>query len=93
MAYAGAMFDPTGALAAERLRRRREGGSGDVWWVEGVSDYGGKIYHGVGIIEFRDGKIWKETRYYAEPFELQDVAPKSTSLVSTVPAVRPGAVW
>jgi hypothetical protein len=23
----------------------------------------------------------------------QDVAPKSTSLVSTVPAVRPGAVW
>jgi hypothetical protein len=24
---------------------------------------------------------------------LQDVLPKSTSLVSTVPAVRPGAVW
>src|SRR5205807_10008088 len=24
---------------------------------------------------------------------LQEVAPKSTSLVSTVPAVRPGAVW
>jgi hypothetical protein len=24
---------------------------------------------------------------------LQDVPPKSTSLVSTVPAVRPGAVW
>jgi len=23
----------------------------------------------------------------------QDVAPKSTSLVATVPAVRPGAVW
>jgi hypothetical protein len=25
--------------------------------------------------------------------EPQDVAPKSTSLVWTVPAVRPGAVW
>ena len=21
------------------------------------------------LVEFRDGKIWKETRYYAEPFE------------------------
>jgi hypothetical protein len=29
----------------------------------------GKLYHGTNIIEFRDGKIWKETRYYAEPFE------------------------
>jgi hypothetical protein len=27
------------------------------------------------------------------PRPLQDVAPKSTALVSTVPAVRPGAVW
>ena len=25
--------------------------------------------YGVGRVEFRDGKIWKETRYYAEPFE------------------------
>jgi hypothetical protein len=24
---------------------------------------------GPGLIEFRDGKIWKETRYYAEPFD------------------------
>jgi hypothetical protein len=21
------------------------------------------------IVEFRDGKIWRDTRYYAEPFE------------------------
>jgi hypothetical protein len=27
------------------------------------------------------------------PHRLQDVPPKSTSLASTVPAVRPGAVW
>ena len=44
-------------------------GSGDVWVVEGRSDYSGRIYHVANIIEFRDGKIMRETRYYADPFE------------------------
>jgi hypothetical protein len=39
------------------------------WVVEIVSDYGGRIYHPVLIIELRDGKIFRDTRYYAEPFE------------------------
>jgi hypothetical protein len=35
-----------------------------------VGRYGdGPVGHGVVIFEFRDGKIWKETRYYAEKFE------------------------
>jgi hypothetical protein len=53
---------------AMRLRRVlvRDG----LWVTEGVSDYGeGRIFHGVAIIELRDGKIWRDTRYYAEPFE------------------------
>ena len=44
-------------------------GSGDVWVVEGRSDYSGRIYHVANIIEFREGKIIRETRYYADPFE------------------------
>jgi hypothetical protein len=44
-------------------------GSGDVWVVEARSDYGGRIYDVAVIIEFREGKILRETRYYADPFE------------------------
>jgi ketosteroid isomerase-like protein len=52
---------------------RRVVGSGDVWVIEGRSDYGGgQIYHVAMIVEFRDGKIWRDTRYYAEPFQAPD---------------------
>src|SRR5262245_9212258 len=38
--------------------------------VEGRSDYGGGLVsHVANVVEFRDGKIWRETRYYAQPFE------------------------
>jgi hypothetical protein len=40
-----------------------------LWVVELVSDYGGQIYNSVLIIELRGGKMWRDTRYYAEPFE------------------------
>jgi len=40
-----------------------------LWVVEIVSDYGGQIYNATLIIELRDGKVLRETRYYAEPFE------------------------
>ena len=52
------------------IQPRRVVGSGDVWVVEGRSDYGdGQISYVTDIVEFRDGKIWRETRYYATPFE------------------------
>ena len=51
---------------------RRMVGTGDVWVVEGRSDYNGRIYHVANIIEFREGKIIRETRYYADPFEAPD---------------------
>src|SRR5215208_8411225 len=52
---------------AMQLRRVivREG----LWVVEIVSDYGGRIYHPVLIIELREGKMFRDTRYYSEPFE------------------------
>lgn len=38
--------------------------------IEGRADYGGgQIAHVANIVEFRDGRIWREVRYYAEPFE------------------------
>ena len=51
------------------IELRRIVGSGDVWAVEMRSDYDGRIYHVVMIVEFRDGKIVRETRYYADPFD------------------------
>jgi hypothetical protein len=56
---------------APRIRLRRVTGSGDVWFVESVVHYAdGKVFYGVGRVEFRDGKMWRETRYYAEPFQV-----------------------
>ena len=40
-----------------------------LWVAELVSDYGGQVYDVALIIELRDGKMWRDTRYYAEPFE------------------------
>jgi ketosteroid isomerase-like protein len=48
---------------------RRITGSGDLWTVEAEGDYGGQIFHVVAILELGGGKILRETRYYAEPFE------------------------
>ena len=44
-------------------------GGGDAWTIEMRSEYDGQIYHVVLIVEFRDGKIFRERRYYAEPFD------------------------
>jgi ketosteroid isomerase-like protein len=52
------------------IQPRRVVGSGDVWVIEARSDYGeGGVFHVVMIVEFRDGRIWRDTRYYAEPFD------------------------
>jgi hypothetical protein len=41
-----------------------------LWVVEGVNDYGGGNTSDFAmILELKDGKIWRDRRYYAEPFE------------------------
>jgi hypothetical protein len=41
-----------------------------LWVLEGVNDYGGgQVYNVVVIIELKAGKMFRDTRYYAEPFE------------------------
>jgi ketosteroid isomerase-like protein len=47
---------------------RRVSGSGDVWTVETVLDYSGEVYNAVSVLEFRDGKVAKQTDYFASPF-------------------------
>lgn len=43
-------------------------GSGDLWVTEYVIDYDGKPFETVSIMEFRNGKVFHETQYFAEPF-------------------------
>jgi hypothetical protein len=41
-----------------------------LWLLEGVNDYGeGRVFTVVAIFELKDGKIWRDTRYYGEPFD------------------------
>jgi hypothetical protein len=45
----------------------------ELWVVEVVSDYGAEqVFHHVSIIELRDGKMFWDTRYNAEPFEARE---------------------
>lgn len=59
-----------GSRPPRRLSRVlvREG----LWVVEGVLDYGGREVDFVLILELRDGKVFRETRYYADPFEASE---------------------
>ena len=52
-----------------KVEKRRVFGSGDLWVAEATLSYSGKPYAAVLIFEFRDGKIARETGYWAEPFE------------------------
>jgi ketosteroid isomerase-like protein len=51
------------------IQPRRVVGEGDVWVIEATSNYSGRTYHVAMVVEFRDGKIWRDTRYYADPFD------------------------
>jgi len=44
-------------------------GADDHFVVLGRSDYGGDVYYVANIVEFRDGRIARETRIYGAPFE------------------------
>jgi hypothetical protein len=41
-----------------------------LWVIEGANDYGeGQVFTVVLSIELKDGKMWRDTRCYTEPFE------------------------
>ena len=51
---------------------RRILGGGELWITEYVITYDGDPVHTVSIMEFRDGKVARETHYFADPFEPPD---------------------
>src|SRR5271154_6610807 len=48
---------------------RRIIGAGDLWVTEFVLTYDGRPSYTVSIMEFRDGKVARETQYFGDPFE------------------------
>ena len=53
----------------KRFFVRRIIGNGDLWVTEFVLTYDGSPSYTVSIMEFRDGKIARETQYFCDPFE------------------------
>jgi len=51
------------------FQMRRTIGSGDLWVNEYVIRYDGEPVHVVGIMEFRNDKVCRETIYFGEPWE------------------------
>jgi hypothetical protein len=51
------------------IQPRRLLGAGDVWVVEAVRLDGTGQSYVVAIIELRDGKVWRDTRWFGDPYE------------------------
>jgi hypothetical protein len=54
---------------AKRFTARRIVGAGDLWVTEFILTYDGRPSYTVSVMEFRDGKVARETQYFADPFE------------------------
>ena len=52
----------------KRFKVRRVVGTGDLWVTEYVILYDGKPSYTVSIMEFKDGKVARETQYFGEAF-------------------------
>ncbi len=52
----------------KRFTIRRITGAGDLWVTEFVLTYDGRPSYTVSIMEFQDGKVLRETQYFADPF-------------------------
>ena len=53
----------------KRFTVRRITGAGGLWVTEYILSYDGRPSHTVSIMEFLDGKVARETQYFADPFE------------------------
>ena len=53
----------------KRFTVRRIIGAGALWVTEFVLTYDGRPSYTVSIMEFVDGKVARETQYFADPFE------------------------
>jgi hypothetical protein len=53
----------------KRFTVRRISGAADLWVTELVITYDARPSYTVSIMEFRDGKVARETQYFGDPFE------------------------
>ena len=53
----------------KRFTVRRILGAADLWVTEFVLTYDGRPSYTVSIMEFEDGKVTRETQYFADAFE------------------------
>ena len=53
----------------KRFQVRRITGVGDLWVTEYIIFYDGNPSYTVSIMEFKDGKVIRETQYFGDPFE------------------------
>jgi ketosteroid isomerase-like protein len=58
-----------GLLPNKHFTIRRVLGRGDFWVTEYVITYDEKVSYTVSIMEFREGKVFRETQYFGDPFE------------------------
>jgi hypothetical protein len=54
---------------AKRFTVTRIVGAGGLWVTEFILSYDGRPSYTVSIMEFADGKVARETQYFADPFE------------------------
>ena len=54
---------------AKRFKVRRIVGTGDLWVTEFILEYDGRPSYTVSVMEFLDGKVARETQYFADAFE------------------------
>ncbi len=54
---------------AKRSKVRRIVGTDDLWVTELILTYDGRPSHVVSVMEFLEGKVARETQYFADPFE------------------------
>jgi SnoaL-like domain len=52
----------------KRFKVRRVLGAADLWVSEFILTYDGLPSYTVSIMEFRDGKVARETQYFGDPF-------------------------
>jgi hypothetical protein len=49
-------------------------GNGNLWITEYTITYQGRLAYTVSIMEFRNGKVVRETQYFGDPFEAPGLA-------------------
>ena len=65
----GIQASRTAQPSGKRFTVRRIIGRGDLWVSEFIITYDGQPSWSVSVMEFLDGKVARETQYFADPFE------------------------